>query len=239
MDNRLISKLLPSIIHSNGQAQIAVTGISMQPTLQEEDIVTIKPCTTYEIGDILVYPYKDEGLLIHRLLRKDSRCYCKGDNAFRLEDIPPESIIGKVVSVNTHPLAPWPAWKIALSYAVNRQFFRCHYNILSTKQTDIYKLYADLILRKGDHNTMYKKNTKMDFIPADDTSLAVFDPDTGTTYFFDETGIDILNTLDEPCNIEELLERLCHIYDASPEEIRPDVEEFLADTVQKKVVEMV
>lgn len=239
MDNGLFSKLLPSIIRANGQAEITVSGISMQPTLQDGDTVTIKACTTYKIGDILVYPYKKEGLLIHRLLQKDTRCYCKGDNAFRLEDISLEDIIGKATTVNGQQLSPWPAWKIALSYAVSRQFFRCHYDITKTTQTDIYKLYAALIFRKGDYNMMYKKNTKMDFIPADDTSLAVFDPDTSTTYFFDETGIDILNALEEPCDIEVLLEKLCCIYDASPEEIRPDVEEFLADTVQKKVVELV
>ena len=83
---------------------------------------------------------------------------------------------------------------------------------------------------------LYQKNTQMDFIPADETSLAVFDPESGTTYFFDETGIDILNILDTPCNLDTLLEKLCQIYEASRDEIQNDVEEFLAETVQKKVV---
>ena len=83
---------------------------------------------------------------------------------------------------------------------------------------------------------LYHKNTNMDYIPSDETSLAVFDPDTGDTHFFDETGIDILSCLENPCNLETLLERLCDIYDATPDDIREDVIEFLDDVVAKKVV---
>ena len=90
---------------------------------------------------------------------------------------------------------------------------------------------------KAEENEMiYKKNEQMDYIPADETSLAVFDPETGDTHFFNETGVDILNCLNMPCDLDTLLERLCLIYDASPDDIRSDVEEFLADTVAKRVV---
>lgn len=239
MDNRLLNKLLPALIRTNGQAEITISGISMQPTLQEGDTVTIKAYATYEPSDILVYFYKNEGLLIHRLLKKDTRYYCKGDNAFRLEDISLENIIGKVTTVNGQPLAPWPTWKTELSYAVNRQFFRCHYDITKTKRTDIYRLYIALIFKKEGFNMIYKKNAKIDFIPKDETSLTAFDPGTGTTYFFNETAINILNALDEPCDIDELLAKLCRIYNLPLEETRSDVEEFLAYTVQKKVVEMI
>ena len=53
------------------------------------------------------------------------------------------------------------------------------------------------------------------------------------------TQQDILNALDEPCEINELLEKLCEIYSVKPSEIKEDVEEFLADTVVKGVVEIV
>ena len=53
---------------------------------------------------------------------------------------------------------------------------------------------------------------------------------------FDETGIDILNCLAEPCELEELLAKLCEIYDATPDDIRQDVVEFLEDTVAGGVV---
>lgn len=86
---------------------------------------------------------------------------------------------------------------------------------------------------------LYKKNENMDYIQADETSLAVFDPESGDTHFFDETGIDILNILTQPCTLDTLLGNLCTIYQADVDGIRPDVEAFLADTVTKKVVEIV
>lgn len=84
----------------------------------------------------------------------------------------------------------------------------------------------------------YKKNEAMDYIQTDETSLAVFDPETGDTHFFDETGIDILNILNEPCDLEQLLSKLSELYDVAPEVMKADVEEFLADTTEKKVVEV-
>lgn len=56
--------------------------------------------SAYEIGSILVYLYKSEGILTHRLLQiENKRYYCKGDSSFRLEDIDYESILGKIVKV--------------------------------------------------------------------------------------------------------------------------------------------
>ena len=82
----------------------------------------------------------------------------------------------------------------------------------------------------------YVKNTKMDFIQTDDTSLAVYDPESGDTHFFDETGTDILSFLSEPCGLEELLEKLCGVYEAVPGDIRGDVEEVLREVMEKGVV---
>lgn len=239
MNNNLIIKILPAVLKTKGQAELTVTGTSMEPTLIEGDLITIIKCNNYTIGDILVFDYKNEGLLVHRLLKTSIRYFCKGDNSFRLEDMPAENIIGKVTAVNGVPIAVWQKWKIDLSYAVNRSFVKSKYDITNTMQTDIYKLYSALILGKEENKMNYKKTDKMDFILSDETSLAVFDPESNNTYFFDETGIDILNCLDIPCNIEMLLDMLCNIYSASPEDIRADVEEFLADTVTKGIVEIV
>lgn len=82
----------------------------------------------------------------------------------------------------------------------------------------------------------YKKNTTLDYMLLDETSLAVFDPETKNTYFFDETGINILNILEEACDIDALLNKLCEIYAVEPDEIRVDVEEFLTDTLAKGVI---
>ena len=83
---------------------------------------------------------------------------------------------------------------------------------------------------------VYSKNKNMDYIPTDNTTIAVFDPDSGDTMFMDETATDILNSLEEPCDLETLLERLCQIYDASADDIRTDVIEFLDELTEKKVI---
>lgn len=239
MENKLMAKLLPSIIKARGEAEISVTGVSMDPTLKEGDIVTVKRSESYAPGDILVYAYKNEGLLIHRLLKADGRYFCKGDNALRLEDIDFDEIIGKVILVNGEAVHDFEQWKIKLSYAVNREFFRCRYDRTKVKESNIYKIYSEIILKKEVTKMNYIKTEKMDFILSDETSLAVFDPESGNTYFFDETGIDILNCLEEASGIDELIEKLCEIYEAEPEDIRSDVEEFLADTVTKGIVEVI
>lgn len=106
----------------------------MNPTLYEGDEIAVKPSPEYEVGDILVFSYKSDELLVHRLLKKEGRFFCKGDNAFRLEDITAEQIFGKVISVNGNPVIPWPDWKIQLSYRVNREFVKCRYDIEKVKK---------------------------------------------------------------------------------------------------------
>ena len=239
MNNELVSKVLSAILKSKGQAEITVMGISMNPTLFEGDKVIIKKSNEYIIGDIIVFNYKNEGILIHRLLKYDGRYFCKGDNAFRLEDIEYNQIIGKAVLVNNTTIQPWDDWKVRLSYSLNREFVKLRYNMDKIKKGNIYRIYSVLILRKEENKMDYKKTDKMDFILSDETSLAVFDPESGNTYFFDETGIDILNCLDVPCDIQTLLEKLCNIYSVTPEDIRSDLEEFLADTVTKGIVEII
>ena len=83
---------------------------------------------------------------------------------------------------------------------------------------------------------VYRKNEKMDFIRTDEYATAVFDPDNGCTHLVNETGTGILDALDEPCNIRELVARLCKKYTSSPEDIRPDVESFLREMTAKGVV---
>lgn len=90
--------VLSTVMKNNKTAQISVSGISMEPILKSGDSITIKREDNYDVGDILVFIYKEE-LLVHRLIKKDSKYYCKGDNAFRLEDITKEQILGKIILV--------------------------------------------------------------------------------------------------------------------------------------------
>ena len=239
MDNSLMHKILFASLRSGHEMTVTVTGVSMNPSMHEGDLVTVCHTDSYCVGDILVFLYKGE-LLVHRLLKiENGRFFCKGDNAFRLEDLTDEDIGGKVVLHNGKPLASFPATHIALSYLVNRTFRKCGYNLEKTKQSGIYRFYHQTIWKVEDSTMKYKKNETMDYIPADETSLAVFDPESGDTHFFDETAIDILNSLDDPCDLDILLNRLCEIYDATPDDIREDVQAFLVECISKKVIEVI
>lgn len=232
--------LLPLLLRAKGQADITVRGTSMEPALTAGDRITVTVCPTYNIGDIVVFAYKDDPLVVHRVLTvENGRFFCKGDNALRLEDIDPAQILGRVTAINGVPPAPWEPWKIASSLAVHRLFHRLGYNRDAIRSTALYRAYNHLILQKETTIMRYQKNPNMDYIQPDETSLAAFDPESGTTYFFDETATDILSLLNEPRELETLLEELCKIYAATPDDIRADVEEFLTDTVEKKVVVVV
>ena len=80
--------------------EVTVNGESMQPTLYNGDIVRISCDKEYKIGDIVLFKYRDEGDLLHRIISIENNVYsCKGDNALRIEYILFRHIIGKVVSV--------------------------------------------------------------------------------------------------------------------------------------------
>lgn len=237
MDNTLAHKILFAHLRSGKPATLKVKGVSMNPTLSENDEVTVESSNEYFPGDILVFLYKNNELLIHRLLFiKNGRYYCKGDNAMRLEDIDFPQIAGKAVLRNGIAIPEPPEHLVELSYLVNRCFRKNGYNSNLTKQSGIYRFYKKYIENKEDKTMTYQKNDSFDYIQADETGLAVFDAESGNTYLFDETGIDILKCLETPCTLDELLDRLCEIYDATPDFIRADVEEFLEQTVANKVV---
>ncbi len=237
MNPDVLQRLLYARLRNGQEVDITVTGVSMEPALYEGDAVTLRRAERYEAGDILVFTYKHNELLIHRLLRvENGRYYCKGDNSFRLEDVAYEQIAGKVILRNREALLPFSPTAIALSYLVNRAFRKNGYSTDKTKQSGIYRFYEHYLKKAEDLTMIYQKNEAMDYIAADDASLVVFDPESGDTHFFDETGSDILNCLSEPRTLDDLLDDLCKIYEAAPSDIRSDVEEFLADCIAKKVV---
>lgn len=118
---------------------LTVAGISMLPILHEGDTISVCSKETYEIGDILVFFYKQNELLVHRLLKiEKGRYFCKGDNAFRLEDISAEQILGAVLLENDkHKTEEF----INDSYRINRIFRNCKYNTELTRQEAEYQLY--------------------------------------------------------------------------------------------------
>ncbi len=87
-------------------AVVRVSGQSMEPTLQSGDIVIVRALDEYALGDVIVYPGRDEagairGYVIHRIVAGDAvgGYVTRGDN--RTTDDPwrptPADIDGKVV----------------------------------------------------------------------------------------------------------------------------------------------
>lgn len=92
------TKVLMLMIKKQGFIQLSVKGMSMFPILKSGDIITVRRKQPYSIGDILVFSYNNEQILVHRLLKIDGNIYfCKGDNSFRLEMVRENNIIGSVI----------------------------------------------------------------------------------------------------------------------------------------------
>ena len=238
MNSNTHIKILLMQLNSVGQASLTVSGNSMIPVLNNGDVVTLRQESHYIVGDILIYPYKDGKLLIHRLLRIDNdRYYCKGDNSLRLEDIDASEIIGKVVLVNGSELPPQKPYHTELSYNVNRLFVKKYrYNSSKLVNDGIYKHYKNIVINKGASFMLYQTNPNLEYIQTDEQSKVAFDPDNKTTFFLDEVSQDILEVMKDPKTIENIVEELCKIYDAPEEEISNDIEVFLTDVITKNLV---
>lgn len=132
----------------NDSVKATVCGISMFPILIESDIVDIKNYTEYQAGDILVYQYKEQGVLIHRLLKiVGNNYYCKGDNAFLLEEVEKKNIIGKVIGVTRNNLdLALPKVDdafIKLSYKVSKEFRILGYDKKKIAKNEIYQKFLN------------------------------------------------------------------------------------------------
>ena len=72
---------------------------SMSPTFQKGDIVIIKKCKSYEIGEIITYSV-EENLITHRIIEKTENGYItKGDanNTPDEKNVDSTQIKGKVI----------------------------------------------------------------------------------------------------------------------------------------------
>lgn len=240
METLLQIKILSSLKKSGKPFELTVTGFSMNPVLYEGDIVTISPEDNYNVGEILVFVYNENELLIHRLIEiKDGIYYCKGDNALRMEKTSTDNIFGKVSQIrrsgqNIH-IPPCTDKLIIMAKAVNAMFFKRRYDPVKTREAYIYKIYNKIFI-DGEDIKMYIKNEKMDYIDTDGSSAAVFNPESGDTHFLDEAGVDIMKILEQPHDFDMLVEKLCEIYNGAQNEIAGDAREFLNNAVQKGIV---
>lgn len=137
---------------------VSVTGNSMYPAILQNDKVFISRKDDYAVGAILVYAYRSEQYLIHRLLRCiNNRYYCKGDNSFRLEDVEKQDILGQVEFVlrNNQIIVPKKVSGefIKQSLKIGIEFSRVGYSSDEIVNSDIYLKFKQLYL-KGDNNVV-------------------------------------------------------------------------------------
>ena len=146
MMTKLQIKLIRALLSKYGTTQINVSGNSMQPTLFNGDVVTVKQENVYKDGDIIVFEYKNE-LIIHRLLSQNQYiCLCKGDNSFKVEDIDFSQILGRVVDDGKRPLPCFNKELIDLSLELNFIYRKNCYNAQAVIKSDIYKKYKMLLI---------------------------------------------------------------------------------------------
>lgn len=120
--------------------KLTIEGTSMLPVLHPGNCISICAKEDYIVGDILVFFYKNDTLLVHRLLKiENGRYFCKGDNSFRLEDVEKNAILGAVIQISDENNTPG---FIAASYEINRVFRRCGYDVEKTKLTHKYATYS-------------------------------------------------------------------------------------------------
>lgn len=146
MNNQFFEQLLISKTSHGLSIDISIRGNSMFPTLKEGDTVTIKK-KTYKKGDILVFRYADNELLVHRLLKmEDEMYYCKGDNSFRLEEVSSNDIVGAVLYINGTPVVKSSKKFIKASLDINKLFIEQNYNTDLVKESNTYKEYCKKFL---------------------------------------------------------------------------------------------
>lgn len=147
-------KVLKLLLNIRKQVQIKAKGVSMYPEIVNNADIVIEKSSPNSIGDILVYNYKDEGLLVHRLLATNPTYICKGDNAFRIESILPSDVIGKVISVDGRLVKKWSDWEIELSRKIGILYMESQ-NAEKVISSSLFKLYATTIFKKNKGYIMY------------------------------------------------------------------------------------
>ncbi len=133
------------------KVKIKVSGDSMNPLLKNGDIVELELKKEYNVGDVVVFLYHDEQLVIHRLLLKfNGLLLCKGDNAFGIEKIHSSQIFGcaKFIHRNEEVLIVPSATNefIKMSLEINFAFQSFGYDKNLVMNSDIYHLYKEKYL---------------------------------------------------------------------------------------------
>lgn len=102
-----LTGLFEDILQRSTILQVKVTGKSMYPSIQSNDIVFIKKVAYSQthLGDLLLFKDRENGLILHRLLRKHffsrkGHIQTKGDAlSYTDEPVPRFNILGRVIKI--------------------------------------------------------------------------------------------------------------------------------------------
>ncbi|MCX4255253.1 MAG: signal peptidase I [Bacilli bacterium] len=89
-----------NLIKFCGIGSLIVSSGSMEPELSIGDIIIIKECANYEVGDIITYNVEDKYFVTHRIVDKEGNDFVtKGDNNNVKDNqiVLKENIEGKVI----------------------------------------------------------------------------------------------------------------------------------------------
>lgn len=99
----VIIELLEAVHEKGASFRFQARGYSMTPAIRDGDIITVAPLKNIKIGrgDVLAFRHPSRPhMLVHRVLRKKSRYFIKGDNTPEADGwIPAENILGIVTRV--------------------------------------------------------------------------------------------------------------------------------------------
>lgn len=147
------TRVIEFILSINLDIKLRINGDSMLPDLQNNEIVKIVKCDNYELGDVVLFVYENKYLLIHRIVSLNKDYYfCKGDNAFKIEQIPHKNVYGKCVCKIRNDkeiqLNKIDRKALELSYKIGILLKELNYDYEKVKVSDIYNEYNNYYLKR-------------------------------------------------------------------------------------------
>ena len=145
MNPSLFMKYTKIRLQSGQSVVVTVGGESMAPILHNGDQVRVVRQDEYAVGNILMYDYKEEGALLHRLLEiRDGHFFCKGDNSYRLEEVAEADVYGVAIAVVRDgievPLV-CPEGLPQSSLAVHKHLKELGLNLDALYKSELYQTY--------------------------------------------------------------------------------------------------
>jgi len=155
-----------------------------------------------------------------------------------MEDFGEEDIVGKVILINGLQVKPWPTWKLDLSYEINRTFLYNRYNILKTKQTDIFRLYDQLVLNNPCSNIKFR--FKPDLINnsqmlSNIISRSLIDTNAN---LHDNLYGQFLSVLSFQCTFNQIFAHLITVFPMPKDELYNIIETLIANAFLNNAIEI-